>query len=78
MPRPSHFTPGKYPVAIVLEAEWNPGPVWTCAENLALIGIRSHTVQPVAKHYTDCTITAHTMLWDKLQNIIPFTTPKNK
>ena len=27
-PRP-HFTPGKEPVAIVQEAEWAPGPIWT-------------------------------------------------
>jgi len=27
-PRP-HFTPGKDPVAIVQEAGWTPGPVWT-------------------------------------------------
>ena len=24
-----HFTPGKDAVAIVQEAGWNPGPVWT-------------------------------------------------
>ena len=39
-PRPL-FTPGKDPVAIVQEAGWVPGPVWTGAENLALTGIRS-------------------------------------
>jgi len=27
-PRP-HFTPGKDPVPILLEAGWAPGPVWT-------------------------------------------------
>jgi len=27
-PRP-HFTPGKYPVSILQEAGWAPGPVWT-------------------------------------------------
>jgi len=27
-PRP-HFTPGKYPVPILQEAGWYPGPVWT-------------------------------------------------
>jgi len=27
-PRP-HFTPGKDPVPILLDAEWTPGPVWT-------------------------------------------------
>jgi hypothetical protein len=33
--------PGKYPVPIVQEAGWAPGPVWTCAKNLATTGIRS-------------------------------------
>ena len=40
-PRPGHFTHGKEPVPIVWEAGWAPGPVWTGAENLAPIGIRS-------------------------------------
>ena len=39
-PRPL-LTPGKDPVPIVQEAGWAPGPVWTGAENLAHIGIRS-------------------------------------
>jgi len=39
-PRPL-FTPGKDPVPIVQEAGWALGPVWTGAENLASIGIRS-------------------------------------
>ena len=39
-PRPL-FTPGKDPVLIVQEARWAPGPVWTGAEYLAPIGIRS-------------------------------------
>jgi hypothetical protein len=34
-------TPGKDPVPILQEAGWAPDPVWTCAENLAHIGIRS-------------------------------------
>jgi len=33
--------PGKDLVAIVREAGWAPGPVWTGAENLATTGIRS-------------------------------------
>jgi hypothetical protein len=36
-----HFTPGKYPVPIVQEAGWAPGPVWAGVENLAPTGIRS-------------------------------------
>ena len=39
-PRPL-FTPGKDLVPIVQEAGWVPGQVWTGAENLATIGIRS-------------------------------------
>ena len=39
-PRPL-FISGKGPVPIVEEAGWAPGPVWTCAENLAPTGIRS-------------------------------------
>jgi hypothetical protein len=38
---PAAFTPGKDPVPIVQEAEWEPGPVWIGAENLAPTGIRS-------------------------------------
>ena len=40
-PRSGCFTPGKYPVPIVQEAEWAIGPVWTGAENVAPTGIRS-------------------------------------
>jgi hypothetical protein len=40
-PRLGRFTPGKNPVPIVQEAGWAPGPVWTCAKNLAPTGIRS-------------------------------------
>jgi len=29
-----HFTPGKDAVPIVQEAGWDPGPVWTVAENI--------------------------------------------
>ena len=40
MPRPL-FTTRKNPAPIVHESGWAPGPVWTCAENLVPIGIRS-------------------------------------
>ena len=40
-PRPGRFTPGKDPVPIVQKAGWATGPVWTGAENLASIEIRS-------------------------------------
>jgi hypothetical protein len=39
-PHSGRFTPGKDPVPIVQEAGWAPGPVWTCANNLAPTGIR--------------------------------------
>jgi hypothetical protein len=39
--RPDPFTPEKDAVPIVQEAGWAPGPVWTCAKNLAPTGIRS-------------------------------------
>ena len=41
MQRPGRFTPGKDLVAIVQEAGWAPGPVWTGAEYLAPTGIRT-------------------------------------
>jgi hypothetical protein len=40
-PRPGRFIPGKDPVLSVKKAGWSPGPVWTCAKNLAPTGIRS-------------------------------------
>jgi hypothetical protein len=40
-PRSGRFTPGKDPVPIAQGAGWAPGPVWTCAKNLASTGIRS-------------------------------------
>jgi hypothetical protein len=35
-------------VPIVQESGWDPGPVWTSAENLAFTEIRSTDLQPVA------------------------------
>ena len=40
-PRPGRFTAGKDPVPIVQEAGWDPGLVWTGAENFTHTGIRS-------------------------------------
>jgi hypothetical protein len=37
-PHPGRFTPLKEPVPTVQEAGWAAGPVWTCANNLALTG----------------------------------------
>jgi hypothetical protein len=66
---PDAFTPRKGPVPIVQEAGWAPGPVWTCAKNVASTGIffinhftnyklcqntfDPRNVQPVVSHYTD-------------------------
>jgi hypothetical protein len=52
-PRPGRYTPGKDSVPIVQEADWAPGPVWTCAKNLDPPRFDPRTVQPVASHYTD-------------------------
>jgi hypothetical protein len=38
---PAALPPEINPVSIVQEAGWIPGPVWTGAENLAPVGIRS-------------------------------------
>jgi len=38
---PASLTPGKDPVLIVQEAEWDSGPVWTGAENVVSTAIRS-------------------------------------
>ena len=53
-PRSRRCTAGKYPVPIVQEAGWAPGPVWTGAENLALHPpeFDPRTVQAVASRYT--------------------------
>ena len=38
---PATLPPGKRPRALVQEAGWVPGPVWTGTESLAPTGIRS-------------------------------------
>jgi hypothetical protein len=52
MPRLGRFTPGKDPVPILQEAGWAPGPVWTGAENLNPIGIRSPDIP--ARNESQC------------------------
>jgi len=37
---PHDLPPGNSPVSILQEAGWDPGPVWTDAENLAPTRIR--------------------------------------
>jgi len=39
-PRPGRFTPWKEPVALVWEAGWAPGSIWTGPEKLDSIGNR--------------------------------------
>ena len=60
-PRPGRFTPGNDAVPIVQETGWAPGPVCSCAVNLASTRIRSpdRTVQPVASRCTDYAIPAY-------------------
>jgi len=55
---PAALPPGKTRYPFVQEAGWAPGPVWTCAENLAPTGMGSQTVQPAASRYTDGAIPA--------------------
>jgi hypothetical protein len=64
---PAASTPGKYPLPIVQETGWDPGPVWTGEENLVPTGIRSQTVQPVVSRYTDWAIRA---IRDKVKGLI--------
>ena len=51
-PRPL-YPRQRAPEPIIQEAGWNPGPVYTGAENIAPAGIRERTIQPVAIRYTD-------------------------
>ena len=51
-PGPGLLNPGKDPVPIVQEAEWAPGPIWQCVENLAPTELDPRTVQTVASRYT--------------------------
>ena len=50
------------PVPLARKAGWANRPVWTGAYNLAPPGFESCTTQPVARHYTDYSISA-----DRLQ-----------
>ena len=54
MSRPGRSLPRERPGTLCTGAGWAPGPVWTCAENLAPPpGFDPRTVQPVASRYTD-------------------------
>jgi hypothetical protein len=61
--------PERDPVAIVQEAGWTPGPVWTGSENLTPTGIWSPDVQPVESGYTDYAIPAHIFTGSAVQNL---------
>jgi hypothetical protein len=51
---PAALPPFKYPVPILHEAGWAPGPDWTGVENLASQqAFEPRTAQPVASRYTD-------------------------
>jgi hypothetical protein len=60
------FTPGKDPVPTVQEVRWAPGPVWTGAENLAPIGIRSPDRQARSQSLYRLRYPAHTVLYAHL------------
>jgi len=56
------FTPEKDQVPIVQEAGWDPGPVWTGAENLEPPpGFDPRTVQPVAQSLYRLSYPAHSI-----------------
>ena len=57
---PAVFTPRKDPVPIVQEAGWAPEPVWTGAENLVPIGIRSPDLPARSQSLHRLRYTAHT------------------
>jgi hypothetical protein len=61
MPRPL-FTSGKNPVSVVQKAGWAPGPVWTGAENLAPIGIRSPDRQARSQSLYQLSYPLHTVV----------------
>jgi hypothetical protein len=52
-PRPDRFISGKDAVTIVQGDGWDPGPVWTGAENLAPTGIRSPDSPARSESLTD-------------------------
>jgi hypothetical protein len=70
-PRPL-FTPGKDPVPIVQEARWTPGPVWTGAENLAPVGIRSLDRPAHSQSLYWLSYPAHTLQEGKVSYLFTF------
>ena len=51
MAYPTCFSPGNDLVHTVQEAGWAPGPVWTDADYLPLLGFDLSTTLPVVSHY---------------------------
>jgi hypothetical protein len=62
-PVPGRFTPGKDPVSIVQEAGLAPGPVWTCAKNLAPTGIQSPDHPARSQSLYWLSYSAHSVIW---------------
>ena len=50
-----------FPVPMVQEAGWGPGPVRTSAKTSPTSGLDHQTVYPIASRYTDRAIAAHTI-----------------
>ena len=48
-----HYSQERDPVRIVWEAGWDPGLVWTGAENFVPNGFNPWTMQPIVGRYTD-------------------------
>jgi len=46
MPSPGYCVPRKFPLPVVMEVEWTPGPVWMGVENLAPPVFDSRIVHP--------------------------------
>jgi hypothetical protein len=53
------YPQGQDPVAIVQEAGWTTGTVWTQVQNLTPTGFDFWTSRPITSRYTDYTILFH-------------------
>jgi hypothetical protein len=65
--RSGRFYPEKYPVPIVQEAGWVPGPVWTVAENLAPTAIRTPDLPARSQSLYRLSYLAHNIYTNFLQ-----------
>jgi hypothetical protein len=65
-------TPGKDPVPNVQGAGWDPGPVWTGAENIAPTGIRSPDRPARSQSLYRLSYPAHVMkCYSKIMSLTP-------